>query len=133
MDMPALPDFLDRRKNGVVTALYVPPHKAKARTLRSRLSIEDRIAQARTEGEKEAIRDRERERKAALKLVIKTGTPVHLTCRIDNCPLTPGDHHVELVKLGHKWVRFRVSGRAKCVRVRRVIWDAIINHTQERN
>jgi len=124
--MPKLPSFLDRRTNGVVTTLYVPDApRAKARTVRSRLSVEDRIAQARTECEKEAIRERERERKAALKLVIKTGTPVHLSCRIDNCPLIPGDHYVELVKLGRKWVRFRVSGRAKCVRVRRVIWDAI--------
>ena len=122
----ALPRFLDRRVNGVVTDLRAQDApRVKVRTLRSRLSIEERIAQARTECEKEAIRERERERKAALKLVIKTGTPVHLAYRIDNCPLIPGDHHVELVKLGRKWVRFRVSGRAKCVRVRRVIWDAI--------
>ena len=120
-----LPEFLDRRTNGVVTPPVVERKARIVSRVASRLSVEERISQARTECEKEAIRERERERKAALKLVVKTGTPIHLTQRLDNCPLVPGDHHVELVKKGHKWVRFRVSGRAKCVRVRRVIWDAI--------
>jgi hypothetical protein len=123
---PKLPAFLDRRKNGVVT----PPITAY-RERRSRVeaptSVAERISQARTECEKEAIRERERERKAALKLAIKTGTPIHLSGRLDRCPLTPGDHVVELLKLGRKWVRFRVSGRVNAVRVRRVIWDAISN------
>jgi hypothetical protein len=124
ISMPSLPAFLDRRKNGVVTPT-ITEHRERKTRMRARLSIEERIAQARTEGEKEAIRERERERKAALKLIVKTGTPIHLAQRLDGCPLIPGDHFVELVKLGHKWVRFRVSGRVKCVRTRRVIWDAI--------
>jgi hypothetical protein len=119
-----IPTFLDRKQNGIVTP-PVAAHKEKKIRMRSRVSIEERIASARCEAEKEAIRDREAERKAALKLVIKTGTPVHLNQRIENCPLEPGSHLVELVKKGRKWVRFRVTGRVKCVRVRRVIWDAI--------
>jgi hypothetical protein len=119
-----IPDFLDRRKNGVETPA-ITEHRVRAKTMRSRLSVEDRIAQARTECERGAIRDRERERKAALKLKVKAGTPIHLNQKIENCPLTPGHHEVELVKLGYKWVRFRCEGKTKCVRVRRVIWDAI--------
>jgi len=124
-----IPDFLDRRKNGIVTP-PVTAHRERKFKMRARLTVEERIAQARTEAEKEAIRDREAERKAALKLVIKHGTPIHLNQRLDNCPLNPGRHEVELVKLGRKWVRFRCDGKSKCVRVRRIIWDAITKAAQ---
>lgn len=57
----------------------------------------------------------------------KPDNPATLTLnqRLENCPLRPGTHTVDLVKLGRKWVRFRCEGRTNCVKVRRIIWDAV--------
>jgi len=120
----AIPDFLDRKTNGIATPA-IRRQRERLKTM-GELSVAERLAQARTECERDAIRERERERKAILKLAIKHGTPIHLNQRLENCPLTPGRHEVELVKLGRKWVRFRCEGKAKCVVVRRIIWDAIV-------
>lgn len=119
MDDLAIPAFLDRKTNGWTT-----PDPKRIKSPRKRAEA------YRPQPATEAQRALEAERAAAAreikKLAVKNGTPVYLSQRIENCPLTPGKHNVELVKLGRKWVRFRCAGRARCVRVRRVIWDAMV-------
>lgn len=120
-----IPDFLDVRKTGRKTPPLPKETAAKVPTMKTRLTVAERLAAARCEGTRILIEEQEAERKAAAKLRIKNGVPVQLNTRVENCPLTPGRHEVELIKLGRKWVRFRCEGRVNAVKVRRVIWDAM--------
>ena len=130
-DFPELPDFLDVKKNPHVPGEYV--HEAQ-KVRAPRISEEEALIQsAWAEGEKDAIRERyalrreaEKERRAAEKRLVKNGARIYLAAKLENCPLNTGAHTVELVKLGRKWVSFRVVGRKNCVKTRRVIWDAIV-------
>jgi hypothetical protein len=128
-NFPELPTFLDRKANPIV-----PGEVKHERPRGPRISEEESLIQgAWADAEKDAIRERfaarrlvEKEVRAAEKRLVKNGAEIYLNAKLENCPLNTGKHTVELVKLGRKWVSFRVVGRKNCVKTRRVIWDAIL-------
>jgi len=121
-----IPDFLDRKKNPVSYERN-PTWQHKKRS-----DLDIALEGAWSEAEKDAIRERfalkieiAKEAKKQSKRLVQNGHKIYLAQPLENSPLKPGEHIVELVKKGRKWVRFRCVGRKNCVKVRRVIWDAI--------
>jgi hypothetical protein len=110
-----LPDFLDRKTNGVAA------NHVGCMTSSGKCHISPPVA--RTQCQREIDSDSEQRNEA---VVNKEGMISISWTKVKGVRLAGGMQNVEVIRLGYKWVYFKPAGRNNSIKVSRDKWDEIV-------